>query len=86
MVTIFCSQTFSVGDFNCRCTKITVESQTHDTLTEVRSCVSYGLFNFSLCPPGDWARASILNHLGIFKDASSIKCVIQIYLLVQKKQ
>lgn len=57
-----------------------VETQIHEIPTLVRSCVCLGLFNFSLCPPGVWDRASIPNHLGTFKEAPSIKCVIQTYL------
>lgn len=57
-----------------------VETPIHENTTVVRSCVSSGLFNCSLCPPGGWVRISILNHLGTFKDASSIKLAIQTYL------
>lgn len=56
------------------------KTQMHEIPTVVRSCICLGLFNFSLCPPEGWARASILNHLGTFKDALPIKRVIQIYL------
>jgi len=62
-----------------------LETQIHEAPAAVRSCVCLGLFNFSLCPPGGWARASILNHLGTFKDASSIKYVMQTYLHGTKK-
>lgn len=52
---------------------ITVVFQIHMIPTVEISCACEGLFSIYLCHGGRCAGASILNHLGTFKDVSSIR-------------